>query len=133
MTATASRQTVLEARRAAARAARANWGTDTTPRCTIPGCSRYLHRAGRCQSHWQPLRDLLGTMAGESAVLSVSRRAFGEAMHVAGVRVDEWNDLADADLADVQAALDGWTDRLYAAGYYVGCGPRGGRYLSRKS
>lgn len=45
-----------------------------------------------------------------------------------------WADLATYDAdgcaeAEVQALLDEATDALYAAGYYVGVGPRGGRYL----
>lgn len=135
-----------EARLAAAKAARANWPApeppaepDTRPACTVPSCTRRANpdQAGRCPEHWQPLRDLVATMAGATDSLRTSRRAFSAAMSNTTMRPERWADLADYDAVgaepEVQAVLDEATRALYAAGYYVGVGPRGGRYLARRA
>lgn len=125
-----------EARLARQREARATWGTDTRIRCTVADCASLLHRAGRCAAHYAPLRSLVATMAGATDDLRTSRRAFSDAMNHTTMPRARWADLATYDAAgaepEVQALLDEATDALYAAGYYVAKGPRGGRYLARK-
>lgn len=141
-----------EERLAAARARRAGWTPDpevvarrerdadpTLDRCSAPRCDRAADRAGRCLDHWRPMRSLVAGMAGERGpdVLTVSRRAFSEAMAATGFSLARWGDLRDYAAADdreaIDAVLDEATDALFAAGYRMLSGPRGGRYLDRKA
>ncbi len=107
------------------------------PRCTVAGCASYLHRAGRCEGHWRTLRHLVATMAGAENTERVSRLAFSEAMATTTMLLAEWQRLADyqfePDHPEVAELLDRATDALYAAGWYIGTGPRGGGYLVRKA
>jgi hypothetical protein len=117
----------------AARAARRAAGPDTTPRCEVAGCSSYLHRAGRCASHWRPLRDLLAGMAGEGYGLTTTRRLFSDAMTTTAMSATEWEGLADLEGAERAEVLDRCADALYSAGWFIAAGPRGGRSLRRRT
>lgn len=125
-----------EQRLAEAKARRQGWQPDTTPRCTVAGCHRHADRADRCPQHWAPLRQLVGTMAGEQGTVKASRRAFSEAMATTAMSPERWADgqeYAEAGAWMVLAELlDEATDALYAAGWYVGQGPRGGLRLARR-
>jgi hypothetical protein len=123
-----------EARQAriAARVAARSQRPDLTnaPRCTIKGCANLLHRAGRCEAHWLPMRKLVGAMMGANAGPTCSRRAISQALTTAGISVWEWEDAAcDGNVA---VELDRFTDQLFAAGYRIAVGPRGGRYLVQR-
>lgn len=127
-----------EARIAAARARRDNWQPDARPKCIVKNCIGHAdpNRAGRCDNHWMPLRELVGTMAGEQATLRIGRRAFSEAMSSTAMPLARWKDLMDyevgRDTDEINLLLEEATNALYAAGYYVGRGTRGGNYLSRR-
>lgn len=134
-----------EARLAAAKAARNTWPAPApkpvpdpdAPRCTVGRCTEPEHRMGRCAKHYLPLRNLVATMAGAERGLHTSRRAFSQAMNRTTMRPERWADLADYNVAgadaEVAELLNEATDALYAAGYYVGVGPRGGRYLANRA
>lgn len=136
MTTAPTMQERRDARLAAAREARSTWTRPVVdpdaPTCTVTGCKRPLHRSGRCASHWSPLRSLVAGMAGAEGS-TVSRRTFSEAMATTTMRIPEWEALQDADAAEVEAILDRATDALYAAGWLVAQGPRGGQYLRRRA
>lgn len=109
-------------------------------RCTVGRCAAYLYRGGRCEDHWLPMRHLVATMAGAENTERVSRRLFSEAMATTTMRLVEWADLAEyhqaglgPDSPEISGLLDRATDALYAAGWYIGRGPRGGGYLLRKA
>lgn len=132
------------------RARRADWTPDpaviaqreldadlSLPRCAAARCERSAVKGGRCAAHFAPMRSLVAGMAGTGET-TVSRRAFAEAMTAAGFSAARWSDLAvyDADggmQAEIDALLDEATEALFAAGYRIAVGPRGGRYLDRRS
>lgn len=132
MTNSEARTAAILARRAERLAAR---DANPRPQCTVPGCARYEHRVARCEAHWLPMRDLVGTMAGEEYGLRTSRRTFSEAMSTTTMSHHEWDALADyryePNAPEVKDLLDRAADALFAAGYRITVGSRGGRYLKR--
>lgn len=149
--------TTREARLEAAKARRAGWADDpayqarlaelaaerarhadpTVPRCQAARCTRAADRAGRCLPHWQPMRAMVGAMAGEPDANGVrpSRRAFSEAMATTGMPLWRWQDGATyaeaGEWGMVREVLDEAADALFAAGWRLAAGPRGGTYLRR--
>jgi hypothetical protein len=119
--------TTREARLAEMKARRAGWTAPEGPRCDVADCHRLAYRAGRCSAHYTPLlnlvRGMLDDAAGDLTLRTSSRRAMAEMLTIAGVPT--WM----ADDAD----FEGITDALYAAGYYVGRGPRGGLKIARRT
>lgn len=125
-----------QARAAARQAQLAAMADPTVPKCQAPRCGKPELRAGRCAAHWQPMRAMVGAMAGEDAGgVRPSRRWFSQAMATTSMPLARWQDgelYAEAGAwAELHALLDEATEALFAAGWRLVAGPRGGTYLRR--